>query len=482
MRQIISADLHQSFLLPPCLEDWVGPEHPARFIREFVGLLNLAQLGLDELKREEGGVAYAPEMLVGVWLYGYFRKIRSLRGLEVACMEEMGFVWLTGHTRPDHNALWRYWNRHRAGLKALFKHSVQLAIKMGLVGFAEQALDGTKIQARCSAYGSYDKKHLQKRLAKLDEQIAQLESELEQTGVQRSVQLPARLKGKNRLREKMQQAWQQIEQDGGKHVHPQEPTAMRMKTDKGMKFGHNAQAIADAQAGVVVSAAVADEPTDQHQLCPQIETARELRRELDSRMGPLPAVLTKADAGYASIAQLGAVQAQDQPVMTPPPTGWKDLSKPYHPAHFQHDPERNVVVCPQARSLPLRATKQRHGCQHQSYQSTQVCADCPVRSACTTNQRGREVLISEHHSLVLATSERWQDPQYRQDYQRRTKIIEPVFAQIKQQMGFRRWSFFGKEKISAQWLMLCATHNLKRIFAHWRPAKLPSLAPRLSCA
>lgn len=477
MRQIISADPLQTLLLPPCVEDWVGPEHPARFIREFVGLLDLRQLGLDELKREEGGVAYAPEMLVGVWLYGYFRKIRSLRGLELACAEEMGFVWLTGHTRPDHHALWRYWHRHRQGLRALFKHSVKLAIEMGLVGFAEQALDGTKIQARASAYGSYDKAHLQKRLAKLDEQIAELERELAQAGEQSSVQLPGSLHSKQRLREKMQQAWQQIEQDGDKHVHPQEPTAMRMKTDKGMKFGHNAQAIVDAAAGVVVSAAIADEPSDQHQLCPQIEAARELRRELDAMIGPRPSVLTKADAGYASIAQLAEAQAQNQPVMTPPPTGWKDLSNPYHPVHFQHDRERKVVVCPQGRSLPLRGTKRRHGCQYQSYQSTRVCADCPVRSACTDNQRGREVLISEHHPLVLAASERWQDPHYRQAYQRRTKIIEPLFAQIKQQMRFRRWSFFGKENVSAQWLMLCATHNLKRIFAHWRPGQLPSLAP-----
>ena len=109
MRQIIAADPDQTLLLPPCMDDWVGPRHPARFIREFIRCVDLRTLGLDTLNRSEGGPAFAPELLVTVWLYGYFRKVRSLRALELACQEEMGFLWLTGNTRPDHNALWRYW-------------------------------------------------------------------------------------------------------------------------------------------------------------------------------------------------------------------------------------------------------------------------------------------------------------------------------------------------------------------------------------
>ena len=41
MKREIRADYIQTFLLPPSLEDWVGADHPARFIRDFVESLNL---------------------------------------------------------------------------------------------------------------------------------------------------------------------------------------------------------------------------------------------------------------------------------------------------------------------------------------------------------------------------------------------------------------------------------------------------------
>src|SRR3954447_11682622 len=113
MRRVLTADYNQQLMLPPSVEEWIGPEHPARFIREFIGLLDLRELGLDTIGREEGWVAYDPRLLLAAWLLGYLRNLRSTRVLETACREEMGFVWLTGNHRPDHNALWRFWQTHR---------------------------------------------------------------------------------------------------------------------------------------------------------------------------------------------------------------------------------------------------------------------------------------------------------------------------------------------------------------------------------
>src|SRR5436190_23212231 len=133
MRQILRADYDQLMLLAPTVEEWVGPRHPARFIREFVAALDLKALGMDTLEREQGGVAYEPALLLQAWLYGYYRKIRSTRGIEASCQEDMGFVWLTGNHRPDHNALWRFWSVHREQIKGLFKQSVRVAVDLELV-------------------------------------------------------------------------------------------------------------------------------------------------------------------------------------------------------------------------------------------------------------------------------------------------------------------------------------------------------------
>ena len=41
---------------------------------------------------------------------------------------------------------------------------------------------------------------------------------------------------------------------------------------------------------------------------------------------------------------------------------------------------------------------------------------------------------------------------------------EPVFGNIKQVLGFRRFSFRGHTNVRLEWLLVCAAHNLLKIF------------------
>jgi hypothetical protein len=53
-------------------------------------------------------------------------------------------------------------------------------------------------------------------------------------------------------------------------------------------------------------------------------------------------------------------------------------------------------------------------------------------------------------------------------YKMRKAIIEPVFGQIKEQRGFRRFSLRGKENVSRESKLVCATSNLLKLFqAGW---------------
>ena len=95
MGRRIDVDYAQEFLLPPSLEDWIAPNHPARFIREFVDALDLEDLGIAWAVGERGRPAYAAGLLLKIWLYGYYERIRSTRKLEKACRDHIGFLWLT---------------------------------------------------------------------------------------------------------------------------------------------------------------------------------------------------------------------------------------------------------------------------------------------------------------------------------------------------------------------------------------------------
>src|SRR3990167_323852 len=55
-------------------------------------------------------------------------------------------------------------------------------------------------------------------------------------------------------------------------------------------------------------------------------------------------------------------------------------------------------------------------------------------------------------------------------YRFRKAIVEPVFGQIKEARGFRRFSLRGIAKAKAEWTLVCLTHNLLKLFrSGWLP-------------
>ena len=160
----------QIWLLPPTLDELVPPDHPARFVAEFVDALDdegWAELGVAIEGERMGAPAYHPRALLSVWLYGFMTGVRSCRKLETACRDQIPYLWLTGWQRPDHNTLWRYYKRHRESMRHLLKRTVRTAISMDLVDMALQAVDGTKVAANASGDRTYDAEGLGRLLKRL---------------------------------------------------------------------------------------------------------------------------------------------------------------------------------------------------------------------------------------------------------------------------------------------------------------------------
>ena len=198
MSEEIHADYAQQFLFPPCLEDWVGADHPARFIRVFVEALDLPKLGFPERPSAEGRPPYANDLMLKVWLYGYLTRIRATRELERACREHLSLLWLTGRHTPDHNTLWRFWHENRKALREVFRAGVKVAAEQGLVGMVCHAVDGTKIRAVASGRTMEKRKDLEKALAQVEKSITEMEAAIEQAEQEEG--------GEYRLPERLQQA------------------------------------------------------------------------------------------------------------------------------------------------------------------------------------------------------------------------------------------------------------------------------------
>jgi len=459
----IHADYDQMDLLPQSLEDWVAADHPARFIREFVDALDLPALGFAERKSEEGRPSYADELLLKVWLYGYLSRIRSTRELERACREHMALIWLTGRHAPDHNTLWRFFRDNRRALRKVFRAGVQVAAAQGLIGMICHAVDGTKMRAVASSRTVEHRKQLEKALAEVEASIAAMEvavakAEQEEAGDYR---LPERLQRAEELRRTIRESLGEMQELKRDHLHPQEPDARVMKCEGRTDPAYNAQAVADDEAGIIVAQTAVNAETDHEQLVPMLE-------EVKANLGEV-AKETLADGQYATAQQLTEAEARGYEVLTAPGSEQGAQKRgEYAAANFQHDAEKDEVICPQGARLKFKGLRKKSGARVavRAY-VCQVYAQCPVRALCSSSRDGRRIEISPQRAARDRQRAKRADPAGRARLRQRKAIIEPVFATIKQAMGFRRWTVRGLENVRTQWSLLCTAFNLKKLYQHW---------------
>ena len=282
---ILRPNYAQRFLLPPALEDWVPEDHPVRFVRDFVDTLDLRQLGIEESVGDEGRPAYAPDLLLKVWLFGYMERIRSTRGLEKACLQVMPFLWLTGNMHPDHNTLWRFFKKHRAALPKLFKQLVQMAAKAELIGFALHALDGTKMTAVSSTDEALHRKGLQEKLKRVDEYItAYMKEVTTQSDDDKGAgyKMPGEMKNAEARRAKIRALLEQRIEDRADDATREGPSAPPARTEEEEKPTGDKEPPREGVAAPVTSAATSTDPV--------LHEAQTLKQEIRDDLAKLDAV------------------------------------------------------------------------------------------------------------------------------------------------------------------------------------------------
>jgi transposase len=472
MGREICADYDQLLMFPPAVDDWVGPDHPARFVRDFVDSLDLELLRFRVRESTMGRPSYGAALLLKVWLYGYLNSIRSSRKLERGCKEHMGLIWLTGMQAPDHNTIWRFWLDNKKVLRKVFKRSVRIALDADLMGLVVHAVDGTKIMACSSRRKVWHKEDLEKLLAKLDESISEIMGQVERA--QRTevgeYRLPESLQDREERKKFIEQAIRKLEEEDANHLHPGEPDARLMKNGRTIELSYNAQAVADQKTGMVVAQDVVNDESDSSQLAPMLDQVREnLGKTAQENL---------ADGSYASAAQIDLAEKATYSILTNPGPNEESetsysASKPYHTSRFIYDEANNRCICPHGNILPFVGTKQS---RRKTYElKIYRCRDyrgCPYRSQCSSSKSARTIEILPYHHAVVRQREKRQNPASKALLKARKAIVEPVFGWIKRNLGFRRWTVRGLENVKAQWSLLCTTINLKKLYRHWVDGRL----------
>lgn len=146
-QNFLPCDRDQELLLPPSLREWLPEDHLAWFVLESVAELDLEAFYAAYRSDGWGAAAHDPQMMVALLIYAYAIGVRSARGIERRCRDDIAFRVITANQVPDHATIARFRARHEQAIAELFGGVLGLCARAGLVKVGIVAVDGTKIAA-----------------------------------------------------------------------------------------------------------------------------------------------------------------------------------------------------------------------------------------------------------------------------------------------------------------------------------------------
>src|SRR4029450_1350061 len=182
MNYLRGSDRSQIEFLPACIEDYIEPNSPARFLDAFVEGLDFQKLGFTRARAASTGrPGYHPADLLKLYLYGYLNRIRSSRRLEAEAGRNLEVIWLLRHLQPDFKTIADFRKDNRHAFKAVFRQVVLLCRKLDLFGRELIAVDGTRLKAVNSTDRNFTRDKLVTMIRSADGRLADCLSRLDRT-------------------------------------------------------------------------------------------------------------------------------------------------------------------------------------------------------------------------------------------------------------------------------------------------------------
>src|ERR1700729_229170 len=222
-REFVGCDRGQLLLLPPSLSEWLPEDHLVWTVLGAVDQMDLGRFREAYRLGAAGRAPYDPAMLVALLLYAYARGIRSSRGIERACWEDVAFKVITGMRTPDHSTIAEFRRRHEAEIAGLFHGVLGLCREAGLVSVGVITIDGTKLKANASMDQNRGYRELVTEILREAEETDRREDEL--YGDARGDELPEQLSTPEGRKAALADAKRRIEERKGRAIAAQEPGA-----------------------------------------------------------------------------------------------------------------------------------------------------------------------------------------------------------------------------------------------------------------
>jgi transposase len=435
---------NQAYMFPPSPQDWLPEGDLVYFILDTVATLDLTPIFAHYERETRGQPPFHPRMMVALLLYCYATGTRSSRKIMLRCHVDVACRIIVGDDIPDFRTISDFRRIHLERLEALFVEVLKLCALAGLTKVGTIALDGTKVKANASRHKAMSYERMQEEEERLKEEVARLLAEAEATdatedaahGPSRSGdELPEELARRQSRLAKIQQAKAMLEERAraeaaeeaarreaeGKappatapadavpapkdQINFTDPESRIMKaSNKGWDQCGNAQAVAN-EAQIILAADVTDQANDKRQVVPMVDQAR---ANLDAAGEGRPIGAAVIDSGYYSEANTAALEGRgiDPYIAT---------------ERLKHNEE--IPPVPKGR----------------------IPADL------TAKQRMARKLRTKKGKAT---------------YAKRKGIIEPIFGQLKQVLGFRQFSLRSLGSMRGEWRLMCTVHNLLKLWRH----------------
>lgn len=290
----------QAYLLPPSVRDELGSDHLCFFVREVVERLDMSVF--EHSYSAEGGELYAPQLMLGVWLYAYALGITSARQVERRLVEDLAFRYLAAGERVDNWALSAFRRRHSVALNDAFTQVLEWAQSQGMVKLGRVAIDSTRIAANASKDRVDSEQALRDTRARLRRQVRTWQKQADRDD-QEPGGLEVAIAQLDKALAEMPRRMERLKKSGLKKLSRSDEDA-RFLRQRGDKFllGYSAE-IAVSDDHLIVAQRVTQNVTDNDSLEPMLD-------QTVQRCGRSPQAAL-ADSGFFSIHNLEQMEQRN---------------------------------------------------------------------------------------------------------------------------------------------------------------------------